>query len=196
MAEAADTARTTSRTWLLPLGRAIVAAVAGCTVTFSPDHSPVLGLAVFAGFALLTGALSLLLALRTLTGPGRAPALVSGGVTLLAGVLALVALPVPSLMLFIALVSGWGLVAGTFELVSGRRRSGLAARDSVVVGAGTLLLGAAFALLPPHPVVSVGLLGAYAVMVAVYLGIAAFSLKWAGASDAVAPSTPTTGGDR
>ena len=195
MADAADTAERASRSWLLVLGRAIVAAAAGCVVTFSPDHSPSLGLAVFGGFALLSGAASLALGLRS-AGTARTPALVAAGVTLLAGVLALVALPVPSLLLLIALVSGWGLVSGTFELVSGRRGSGLAARDAVVVGAGTLLLGAVFAVLPPHPVVSVGLLGAYAVMVGVYLAIAALSLKWAGASDAVAPSTPTTGGDR
>ena len=53
-----------------------------------------------------------------------------------------------------------------------------------------------------RPVVTVGLLGAYAVMVAVFLAIAAFSLKWAAGADAatghdpVAPTTPTSGGDR
>ncbi|SMH27758.1 hypothetical protein SAMN06295885_0037 [Rathayibacter oskolensis] len=195
MAHADDTADRAS-TWILPLARAVIAAVAGCVVTFSPDHSPAFGLAVFAGFALATGAVSLTLGLGAITGPGRTPALASAGVTLLAGVGALVALPVAALTLFVALVAGWALVSGSFEFSSGRRRQGLAARDAVVVGIGTVLLGAAFALLPPHPVVSVGLLGAYAVMVGVYLAIAAFSLKWAAGADAVAPSTPTSGGDR
>lgn len=192
MAEA-DTA---SRLWTLHLARAAVAAVAGVVITFSPDHGPAFGFAVFAGFAILSGAVALVIGLRTLAGRGRTPALASAGVTLAAGVLALVALPVAALLPFIALVAGWALVSGSLEFSSGRRGTGLAARDAVIVGIGTALLGAVFALLPPHPVVSVGLLGAYAVMLAVFLAIAAFSLKWAAGADAAAPSTPTTGGDR
>lgn len=196
MANAADTADRASRSWTLALARAAVAAVAGCAITFSPDHSPAFGLAVFGGFALATGALSLVIGLRTLEGRGRSLALASAAVTLLSGVGALVALPVAALLAFVALVAGWALVSGALEFSSGRRGRGLAARDSVTVGIGTMALGGVFAILPPHPVVSVGLLGAYAVVVAVYLAIAAFSLKWAAGADAVAPSTPTTGGDR
>lgn len=196
MADAADTADRASRSWTLHLGRAIVAVVAGCVVTFSPDHSPAFGLVVFGGFAIASGAVSLVIAQRTLRGSGRGPALAAAAITLVAGVLGLVAVPVAALMSFVALVAGWALVTGALEFSSGRRSHGLAARDAVVVGIGTVLLGAAFALLPPHPVVSVGLLGAYAVVLGVYLAIAAFSLKWAAGADAVAPSTPTTGGDR
>lgn len=196
MAVAADTADRASRSWTLALARAIVAAVAGCVITFSPDHSPAFGLAVFGGFAIASGAVSLVIGLRTLSGPGRTPALAAATITLVAGVLGLIAVPVAALMSFVALVAGWALVTGALEFSSGRRGHGLAARDAVVVGIGTVLLGAAFALLPPHPVVSVGLLGAYAVMLGVYLAIAAFSLKWAAGADAAAPSTPTTGGDR
>ncbi|KQQ05710.1 MULTISPECIES: DUF308 domain-containing protein [unclassified Rathayibacter] len=195
MAHAADTAERAS-SWTLALARAAVAAIAGCVVTFSPDHSPAFGLAVFAGFALASGAVSLVRALRAPEGRGKRPAVTSAGVTLLAGVLGLVALPVATLLLFVALVAGWALISGSLEITSGRRGHGLAARDAVVVGAGTVLLGAAFALLPPHPVVTVGLLGAYAVVIGVYLAIAAFSLKWAAGADAVDASTPTSGGDR
>lgn len=196
MANAADTADRARRSWTLFLARAVAAAIAGCVITFSADHSAAFGLAVFGGFALVSGALSLAIGSRALTGRGRSLALGSAAVTLLSGVGALIALPVAALLSFIALVAGWALISGALEFASGRRGEGLAARDSVVVGIGTILLGAAFALLPPHPVVSVGLLGAYAVVLGVYLAIAAFSLKWAAGADAVAPSTPTTGGDR
>ncbi|PPG85587.1 hypothetical protein C5C39_16930 [Rathayibacter sp. AY1F3] len=199
MAIAADSDR---RLWTLPLARAVIAAVAGCVVTFSPDHGPSFGLAVFGGFAIATGAVSLALGLRSWSGRARPLALGSAVLTLVAGVAALVALPVANLLSFVALVAGWALLSGFLEFSSGRRGQGLAARDSVIVGVGTMLLGAAFGLLPPHPVVTVGLLGAYAVMVAVFLAIAAFSLKWAAGADAatghdpVAPTTPTSGGDR
>ncbi|AZZ50299.1 hypothetical protein C5C31_14480 [Rathayibacter rathayi] len=197
MAIAADSDR---RLWTLPLARAAIAAVAGCVVTFSPDHGPAFGLALFGGFALATGAASLALGLSRWSGRARPPALAAAVLTLLAGVAALLALPVATLLSFVALVAGWALLSGFFEFSSGRRGQGLTGRDAVIVGIGTMLLGAAFGLLPPHPVVTVGLLGAYAVMVAVYLGIAAFSLKWAtGASTGhgpVAPTTPTSGGDR
>lgn len=185
MAIAADIAR---RVWTLPLARAVVAAAVGCVVTFSPDHSPAFGLAVFGGFAIATGAIWLTSGLRAASGPAlaaRSLAAGSAAVTLLAGVAALIALPVAHLFSFIALVAGWALVSGALEFASGRRLRGLVARDAAVVGGGTMLLGAALGLLPPNPVVSVGLLGAYAVMVSVYLAIAAFSLKWARGADAV-----------
>lgn len=197
MANAADSDR---RLWILPLARAVIAAVAGCVITFSPDHGPAFGLAVFGGFALATGTLSLALGLPVWTGRSRPLAVGSAVLTLVAGIAALIALPVAHLLSFVALVAGWALISGFLEFSSGRRGHGLAARDAVIVGAGTMLLGAAFGLLPPHPVVTVGLLGAYAVMVAVFLAIAAFSLKWAAGAttghDPVAPTTPTSGGDR
>jgi len=53
------------------------------------------------------------------------------------------------------------------------------------------VLSLAFLLLPPHAVVSVGLLGAYLVIIGVYLVIAGFSLLWAqkDAKRALASST-------
>ncbi|AND15429.1 DUF308 domain-containing protein [Rathayibacter tritici] len=197
MAIAADSDR---RLWTLPLARAVIAAVAGCVVTFSSDHGPAFGLAVFGGFAVVTGAVSLALGLRRWSGRARPLAVASAVLTLLAGVAAFLALPVANLLSFVALVAGWALLSGFLEFSSGRRSQGLVGRDAVIVGIGTMLLGAAFGLLPPHPVVTVGLLGAYAVMLTVYLAIAAFSLKWATAAatghDPVGPTTPTSGGDR
>ncbi|MBF4461295.1 MULTISPECIES: DUF308 domain-containing protein [unclassified Rathayibacter] len=193
MAHAADSA---SRLWALPLARAIVAAAAGAVVTFSPDHGPALGLTVFGGFAIASGAVAIVNAVRTLSGRARSLGVGAAALTVVVGMAAFFALPVATLLAFVALVAGWGLVSGFLEFASGRRGSGLAARDRVVVGVGTMLLGAAFALLPPHPVVTVGLLGAYAVMLGVYLAIAAFSLKWAAVADPAARTTPTSGGDR
>jgi hypothetical protein len=66
------------------------------------------------------------------------------------------------------------------------------ARDWLVVGAATAVLALAFLVLPPHAVVSVGLFGAYLVMLGVYLLIAGLSLRWA-TTDAVRRVVPTGG---
>ncbi|AJM77007.1 hypothetical protein C5C66_01360 [Rathayibacter toxicus] len=193
VAHSADTA---SRLWLLPLARAAVAGVIGCVVTFSPDHGPAMGLLVCGAFAISGGAVSVITALLTLTARARLFAFCAAAVTLLVGVAAFIALPVANLLSFVALLAGWALVAGALEFSSGCYGQGIAARDRRVVGVGTMLFGAAFALLPAQPVAAVGLFGAYAVMLAVYLAIAAFSLKWVGAAAAVARSTPTPRGNQ
>jgi hypothetical protein len=198
------------------LARAAFAALAAIMITFSPDHSALVGMAVFSGFAIATG-LVLLFAVWIVYPAGRRwPAAALGGVTIAAGMVSGLA-PVRTVTGFFAVVIAWALVTGLIELVAGVRglrglRSrreiapGIAdarpavdpgprsdSRDAVVVGAAGLLLGVALALVPAGYslqytiaeagetltltgiTIGVGLFGAYAAIVAVYLGIAGFS---------------------
>lgn len=212
------------------LARAAFAALAAIMITFSPDHSALVGMSVFSGFAIATG-LVLLLAVWIVYPAGRRwPAAAVGGVTIVAGMVSGLA-PVRTVTGFFAVVIAWALVSGLIELVSGVRglrggrprreiAPGVAdarpvvdpgprsdSRDAVVIGAAGLLLGAALALVPAGYslqytieevgetltltgiTIGVGLFGAYAAIVAVYLGIAGFSPRKDAALTAVSEAS-------
>lgn len=197
------------------LARAAFAALAAIMITFSPDHSAQVGMAVFSGFAIAT-ALVLLLSVWIVYPRGRRwPAAAVGGITLVAGMVGGLA-PLRTVGGFFAVVIAWALLTGLVELIAGvrglrgRARREIApgvadarpvvdagprsdSRDAVVVGAAGLLLGSALAVVPAGYslqytieeagqtltltgiTIGVGLFGAYAAIVAVYLGIAGFT---------------------
>ena len=182
MANAQAPHSTTSRYWLVPVLRAAIALVPAAAITFNADHSAEFGLLVFGVFALLSGLAVGLLSRRSLADPReRSLFQVQGTVGAAAGILALV-FHAGGLGFFLFLVSVWAAVTGFLELFSGirARRRDPADRDWLLVGAVTALLAVIFLLLPPNAVVSVGLFGAYLVLLGVYLAIAGVSLKWAG----------------
>lgn len=174
------TASTGSRYWIVPVVRAIVAFVPAVLITFIPDHSPTFGLLVFGAYAAVSGLLLAVLGSRTLAGVSRRLTLIQAIVSIVAGVVAL-AVHGGGLAFFLYIVSVWAAVTGFVELYSGIRSRGRSpyARDWITAGALTALLALVFLLIPPHPVVSVGLLGAYFVVLGVFLIIAGLSLKWA-----------------
>lgn len=198
------------------LARAAFAALAAVMITFSPDHSAQVGMAVFSGFAIATG-LVLLAAVWIVYPAGRRwPAAAMGGVTIVAG-MASGLTPVRTITGFFVVVIAWAIVTGALEVAAGARglrgvrprreiAPGVAdarpavdpgprsdSRDAVIVGAFGLLLALGLALVPAgyalqytieeaHQtftltgiIIAVGLFGAYAAIVAVYLGIAGFS---------------------
>jgi len=170
-----------TRYWTVPIARAVVAFVPAAVVTFNANHSAEFGLVVFGVFALVSGLVTALLSWRTVLDPrDRTLFTVQGVVGVLAGSLALV-LHAGGLGFFLYLVTVWGAVTGVLELYTGVRVRGRGpvTRDWLVVGALTAVLALAFLLLPPHAVVSVGLFGAYLVILGVYLVIAGLSLSWA-----------------
>ena len=193
MADAPDNARTDHRTaayWTVPLVRASVAVVPAVLITFTANHSPEFGLLVFGAFAFVSGVVVAVLSRRTLADSReRGAFLVQGVAGVVAGTLAL-AFHGGGLGFFLYLVTVWGIVTGFLELSSGirARRRDPEDRDWLVMGAATVLFALLVLVLPPNVVVSVGLLGAYLVMLVVYLGIAGFSLKWAVAA-AAAPAS-------
>jgi len=205
----------------LQIARAAFAALAAIMVTFSPDHSAPLGMAIFSGFAITTG-LALLIAGRWVYPAGRRSAAV------LLGVVAVIAGMIGGLPLFRTItgffvtVILWALVSGAVEAIAGWRglrgakrpetlvrrevAPGVAdprpivqpgpiseSRDGIVIGTVTLMLGLALIFVPTQYAlqytieeapetftltgitIGVGIFGAYAAVVAVYLAIAGFS---------------------
>ncbi len=204
----AVTVRPAFRVRTVQLLRALLAAAAALMVTFSADHSAEIGLAVFSGFAIATGVVHLVAAWVVFPSGGRVPSLLLGVVGLATGMVA----GVPgwrSALLFFVLVIAWAVLTGTVELIAGlrgRRAGDPAARDAILVGALSLLLAAALLVVPVQYawdytiegagaftltgiILAVGLFGAYAALVAVFLGIAGFSPRSSASS---APADPGT----
>jgi uncharacterized membrane protein HdeD (DUF308 family) len=186
----------------VPLARAVPALVLGLVITFSSDHSAAFGLIAFGIFALVTGAVLVAAAIRHLfDAAARTLFLIQGVVTLLAGVAAIV-LPSGGTPYLIWVVSAWAILAGALELVNGirLRRTASGARDWLLTGALTLLLACAVLVVPPGlaqeftgpdevtrvltaAIMVVGLIGAWAVIVGVQLGIAAIPPRAADPAD-------------
>jgi len=171
------------------LSRAALAAVAAIMITFSPDHSAALGLAVFGGFAIVT-ALILALAAGLVCPSGRRwPAVLLAAITFVAGMAGSVPAWRSDVLFFVVLIS-WAALTGLVELLAGIRMRGTdGARDAMTVGALGLLLAALLLLVPAGFVqeytidgagtfeltgiiLGVGMFGGYAAIVAVFLGIA------------------------
>lgn len=179
----------------LQLARAFFAAVAAVMITFSPDHSAAVGLSVFGGFAIATALVLLLSAWLVFPAGRRAPAVLLGVLTLVAGMVTGVA-PARTTLMFFVVVIAWALATGIAELVSGivaRRRDDPNARDAILIGAITIVLGLATLIVNPAfqldyfiaeygqgytltgTTIAVGLFGGYCAIIAVFLGIAGFS---------------------
>lgn len=183
-------------------GRAALAAIAALMITFSPDHSAALGLAVFSGFAVATAIVWFLGAWLSYPAGRRSGAVVLGALTLIAGLIAAIE-PLRTIPGFFVIVGVWAAVTAGVELAWGlvdRRRftartERTLARDAIVVAAFGFVLAVGLALVPmdynlPYEIVdngvtlhftltgitiAVGLFGGYAALVAVYLAIAALS---------------------
>jgi uncharacterized membrane protein HdeD (DUF308 family) len=193
--------------------RALFAVVAAVMITFSPDHSASVGLSVFSGYAIATALVLLLSAWLVFPRGERALVLTLGVLTALAGMAA----GIPAFRtteVFFAVVISWALITGLVEGIAGfraMRRSARGsaerteARDALTVGAIGVLLGVALLLVPTQYAldyyiddadrsftltgitIGVGLFGAYAALVGVYLAIAAFSPRRETSVTEVAP---------
>jgi hypothetical protein len=189
--------------WYAPLTRAVPAAALTCVITFSGGfYTPEYGLASFGGYALVVGILGVLVSLRRFpAGVLRTVFLLQAIVSLAAGAAALLGVRggLPVLLVVLGL---WGVIAGFLELYAGIRSRGrrAAARDWVFIGALTVVFAIVCFVIPPDyvqhynapddggartlnaSVMIVGALGIYAAIVAVYLAIAGFSLRWGAAA--------------
>ena len=166
--------------WSVAVGRALIAVIPAAIITFNRDHSAQLGLIVFGAFALASGLLLVLAGPRSLTvTTDRNLFLIHGIASMIAGALAL-GFHASGHGFFLFVVSVWGAVTGFLEIYAGIRvrKRAVPAKDWLFTGIGTAILALLLLLLPPNPVVSVGLFGAYLVFLAVFLPIAGLSLKW------------------
>jgi uncharacterized membrane protein HdeD (DUF308 family) len=181
--------------WAVTAVRGAEALVLGLVVTFTSGHSAHFGLVAFGSFALVAGITLVIGALLGLARPVRGSFLVQATVTLAAGVAAL-ALEGGDVMALVGIVSAFGILSGALELVAGlrARRTDRSARDWILTGGLTVLLGVAFLLVPPGysqtlggiekvtgtltaSVVLVGILGAWGILVGVLQAISAVSLR-------------------
>ncbi|WP_156761671.1 acyl-CoA synthetase [Microbacterium karelineae] len=179
----------------LLIARALIAAAAALAVTFVQDRSAGFALAVFGGFALATGLILFVDALAVRSRGGTRSTAVLAAIHLAAAAFCLL-LPIAADARFHWVLVAWAVLAGAGELVAGvlgRRRGTADARDRITIGALTLVLAAVSLVVSPQyaleyvieeagreftltgTIVGVGLFGGWAAIVAVYLGIGAFS---------------------
>lgn len=203
------------------LGRAVLAAIAALTITFTADHSAGMGLGTFSGFAITTALVLAFAAWAAYPAGRRWPAGSLAVFTAIAGMASGVPLWRTTELFFWVLIP-WAVLTGAIELIAGLRersrlrREGLSgtaaseARDAITVGILTLVLAVALLIVPAgyrldyfiedaHQwftltgiAIGVGIFGAYAAVIAVYLGIAAFSPRRdqnQAAPDASAPAS-------
>ncbi|MFZ4896618.1 DUF308 domain-containing protein [Plantibacter sp. Mn2098] len=194
------------RYWMVPILRAVVALATAGVITFTAGHSSHFGLNVFGAFALASGLVVGIASIRLVSEPVTRAFFVGQGVIgVVTGVLALV-LSGGGLGMLLYVVSVWAALTGFLELYSGLRNRGRhpGAKDWTAVGAFTVLLAIATLLVPPGleqrfaapggiegilraDIVVVGLVGAYAAIIGVFLVIGGLSLKWAAAKQ-ISPS--------
>jgi uncharacterized membrane protein HdeD (DUF308 family) len=177
----------TARYWLAQLARAVVALIAGVAITLDQNHAVGFGIAAFAAFAIVSGLVVASFWFVT-DAASRALWMVQGLVGVAAGIVALI-VHSGGLGALLYGVSVWALLTGASELYGGwraRRTAGeaSAARDRMLVGGFTVVLSIAYLTIPADHRLAVGLFGAYAIVIGVYLAIGALSLKWAPAAQA------------
>ncbi|MHB1235558.1 MAG: DUF308 domain-containing protein [Microbacteriaceae bacterium] len=166
--------------WPIPLARAVPALLLGLFITFSANHSPQVGLLAFGAFGLLTGVLLTVFSLLRLRDSGtRLNFFIQGAVTGIAGLLALF-VHSSGLIAFLYLLGVFAALTGFLELYSGFRSRGrsILSRDWLNVGGLTVVLAVVLLVVPPDAVFAVGMLGAYGIVLGVYLTIAGLSLRW------------------
>ena len=210
---AGDSAVRDSRYWPVPVLRGVVALAIAVAITFSPDHSPMLGFVTFGIFALASGLVTGLLgSARLERGTERSFFFVIAAVSVVAGLVALLSTGagVPFLLF---LVSAFAAITGFLELYVGlRSRRRLAVgKDWLFTGTLTAVLAVAILLIPADfvhqfigpdkvervltaSVMADGIIGAYAALLGVYLVIAGLSLKWGTGAAAAEPGPQVTQG--
>lgn len=179
--------------WGVPVARAIPFVITALVITFLSNHSAQVGLLAYGVFAIVSGALVGVLSWRTLTERSlRINFLIQGISGVVFGTLAL-AFNGGGLgfLLFCATMNS--AITGFLELYAGLRSAKHpAARDWSIVGALTVLFALVLIFFPTDPVFAVGIFGAYAAIVGLFLIIGGLSLRW-GIQPAPAAPRRTTG---
>ena len=195
----ADTSAQRAAYWPVPLLRAVPLAALALVTAFTAAHSTAFGLITFGAFAVLTALLVGQYAARTLTRTSlRGPVLGQAAISLATGILALSVSGTREIGFLFLVVIIFAASTGVLELFAGLRTRGsfVGSTDLIVAGGLTALLAIVFVLIPPGyrqsfhdpdgvvrvldaSVVVIGVLGAYAAILAVFLVIAGLSAKWA-----------------
>lgn len=185
-----------ARYWLVPIVRAVAALAVTVAITFNADHSAPVGFMAFGLLAAITGLVVAVGAIVAMPVRERSLVVAQGAVGIVAGIIALLA-PGAGVPFLLFLVSAWAAVSGFLELFTGiRARRRIAhARDWIFAGALTAIFAIVVLVIPADyqqtftgpddversltaSVILVGIIGAYAAILGVYLVIAGLSLKW------------------
>ena len=160
------------------LWRAAPALMAAAVITFSRNHSPLIGLSVFVGYAIVAAIIMFVTVARVpLTGSDRILFGLHAVVTFTTGVIAVTNLN-GGLSALVLVLSIWAALTAALELYAGYRHTTRAvSREWLTSGAFTALLAIIVALFPVNDVYAVGLFGAYGAILGVYLVIAGLSLR-------------------
>lgn len=165
--------------------RSVILTVTGLVIAFTAGHSAQFGLIVFGVMALvLSVGLGVAAGLIGGSSQARGLHLWQALVSFVVGALAIGLSNAGTLFLLWAVVL-WAILVGVAEAFAGwRLPSGAALRtDWLVQGAITLLLALVVLSQPADSVAVVGFVGAWAIIMGVYLAIAGFSARFA-ATDA------------
>ena len=158
--------------------RAAISFSVGIFITFNQSHSAATGLLALAifglGYAVLNGIGSVVWG-KGIFSLENFPLTIAALIIGLAALLVPASDPEASALVFVYLVTGWGLISGAFEMYLARR-SGFATRfgkDSLISASLSLVVGLLFLAVPLDIISAVGFFGAYLVLSAVHLGISA-----------------------
>ncbi|CAB4635759.1 unannotated protein [freshwater metagenome] len=162
--------------------RAAISFAVGIFITFTQSHSAVTGLLALAifgiGYSVLNGIGTGMWG-KGLTAVENMPLTVAAFIIGLLAVLVPATDPEAQQLAFIYLVTGWGLISGSFELYLARREGFATSmgKDSLLNAGFGLLLGVLFLIAPLDIVSAVGFFGAYLVLSGTHLAIAAATPK-------------------
>lgn len=162
--------------------RATISFGVGLFITFNQSHSAATGLFALAIFGLgyaILNAIGTGVWGKGLTAVENMPLTVASFIIGLLAVLVPTTDPSAQALAFIYLVTGWGLISGSFELYLARREGFKTqmGKDSLLNAGFGLLLGVLFLVAPLDIVSAVGFFGAYLVLSATHLAIAAGTPK-------------------
>lgn len=158
--------------------RAIPALLAAVFITFSRDHSSVVGQSIFVGFAfLLASALMFTVIVVPLEGLNKTLVGIQSIATVVAAAIASMTVT-GGLPALVAVLSIWAGITAALELYAGYRESNrVVAKEWLTIGGFTAILAIIETVVPMNDVYAVGIFGAYAAIIGVYQVIAGISLR-------------------
>lgn len=176
-----DAPRTALRSpyWGVPVARAIPFIVTAFVITFTSNHSSQVGLLAYGVFAIVSGAIVGVLSWRTVSEKSvRVNFVIQGVSGLVFGAVAL-GFNGGGLGFFLFCATMNSAICGFLELYAGLRTTKHpSSRDWSIVGALTVLFALVLIFFPTDPVFAVGIFGAYAAVIGLFLIIAGLSLRW------------------
>ena len=149
----------------------------GLVITFSQVHNVTLGLQSLTSFGVGYAMITIFVALLQRKKLASYQNLPITGLALVVGLIAAQAPTTGGMIWFRLLVAGWGVLSGCYEIWLASKASfrSMRGKEQLLTGLLGLILGALYLLVPLSEIDAVGFFGAYLIISAVHLGIAAAS---------------------